>query len=287
MTRNTLSEAAIILARAKFTTLDTVTITVYRNATGTAETLTSNACVEQDGTGIFLWSFSDLNTAPIAYSDYMWIMTNGTPAQDQWGIERFGGFVETIDANVGANSVTLTIEETDTTAIVGAEVQLLNTAQTIVLDTKITDSNGQVVFSADDGSYKVRLSKSQTTFTVPETLTVLGTTTQTYNGTPITIASGAGAGECEVSIFASSQRPTIALASLEGQAQIKSLPSLISGVYYPGLKINGTYDAANKRIYWILPQSSTVQFVVNTLGITGVSGLKAIPATATADYSDL
>lgn len=288
-TRNILSESPIIIATSEvgqFANGDTVVISVYRNGSGTPEALDLASCTQIGTTGIFWWGFLNLTNAPTVFSDYKWIMTD-SGSKFASGNERFGGFVDTINANVGANSVTLTIEETDTTAIANAEVQLLNTAQTIILDTKTTDVNGQVVFSADDGSYKVRLSKAQTTFTVPETLTVSGTTTQTYNGTPLTIASGAGAGECELSIFASSQRPTIALASLAGTAQIVSLPSEISGVFYPGKKINGTYDAANKRIFWILPQSSSVQFVVNDLGIGGAGGQKAIPATATADYKDL
>jgi len=48
--------------------------------------------------------------------------------------------------------------------------------------TPITDINGQVRVSAKDGTYKVRLVKAGFTFTVPETLTVLGNTTVTYTG---------------------------------------------------------------------------------------------------------
>lgn len=285
-TRNILSEASQVLARAKFTTGGTITITIYLNAGGSAESLTSNAAVEQDSSGIYLWLFSNLTTAPIAYSDYLWIMTNGTPAEDQWGVERFGGWPDTVDSNVGANSVTITIEETDTTAIAGVEVQLLNVAESVVLDRKTTDASGQVVFSADNGSYKVILTKPQVTFSVSEDLTVLGTTTQTYNGTLLVIASVAGAGECEITMNVSSQRPTIPLTTLSGTAQIKVLPTLLSSVYYSGQKIEGSFDSTNKRLFFVLPQGAIVEFSIpETLGTTKVS--KLIPATSTANFQDL
>jgi hypothetical protein len=87
-----------------------------------------------------------------------------------------------------------------------------------------------------------------------------------------------------VSIFTASQRPTVPLSSLEGTAQIVSLPAEISGVYYPGQKVNGIYEPTNDRIYWILPQGATVSFQVIDLGI---SAEKAIPAASSANYKDL
>lgn len=288
-TRNTLAESAQILARGKFTTGGSVTITVYRNAGGTAEALDSAACTEQDSSGHYLWPFSNLTNAPSTYSDYLWIMTNGTPAEDRDGTERFAGWPENVSSLQGANTVTITIKDNQAIPVVveGVAVQIYNSDNTLFLDSKITDENGLAVFLLDNGSYKVRLSKVQNGFTIPEDLVVSGTTVDEYIATPNTIISGAGAGECEVSIFTSSQRPTIALADLIGTAKIESLPAEISGVYYPGKKVNGTYDSGNKRMFWILPQLATVQFVVDNLGIGGADGLKAIPATSSADYKNL
>lgn len=288
-TRNTLAEAAIILARAKFTTLDTVTITVYRNAGGAAETLTSAVCTEQDSSGFFLWPFSNLTTAPTTFSNYQWNMSNGTPAEDQWGEASFGGWPENISSLQGANTVTITVKDNQAIPVVveGVAVQIYNSDNTLFLDSKVSDSDGKAVFLLDNASYKVRLSKVQTGFTIPEDLVVSGTTVDEYIAVPNTIISGAGAGECEVSIFVSSQRPTIALSSLIGTAKIESLPAEISGVFYVGKKVNGTYDPNNNRIFWVLPQAATVQFVVNDLGIGGADGQKAIPATSTADYKNL
>lgn len=282
--RYILSEASQALARGKFGTGDSVTITIYRNAGASAESLTSNVCLEQDSTGYFLFPMSNLTTAPTSFSNYFFIMTNGTPVEDQTGELTFGGYPDTIDANVGANVVTITIEETDTTAIVGAQVQLFNAAQTVVLDTKTTNSSGIVVFSADNGSYKIVIHKPQTSFTVPEDLTVSGTTAQTYNGTPIVITPAVGAGECIVSIFSSAQDPSTFLTSLAGTATIKQLPTLISGEYFPNSKIAGTYDSITGRLSWTLPRGSVIFFKVDVLGI---GQEKTIPDSASANYEDL
>jgi hypothetical protein len=99
-TRFTLSELSSAVARGKFTTLDTVTITLYRNTTGTAETLDTANCTEIGTTGHFYWEFSNITTAPTDYSDYLWIMSNGTPAQDQHGNYIFGGWPEYIEATL-------------------------------------------------------------------------------------------------------------------------------------------------------------------------------------------
>lgn len=86
----------------------------------------------------------------------------------------------------GANQVTITVQEADLTPIPDVAVRILNSAQTALLKTGTTDSLGQVVVSLNDGSYKIRLAKGMVNFTVPETLTVSGTTTKSCTGTIIT-----------------------------------------------------------------------------------------------------
>lgn len=288
MSRNITSESLIIIATSEieqFANGDTVVINVYKNGSGTPEPLDSSSCTQIGATGIFWWGFMNLTNVPTAFSDYKWVMTD-SGSKFASGNERFGGFVDNISSIAGANSVTITVEESDTTPIASTEVQILNTAQDTVLDRKLTDVNGDAVFALDDGSYKVRLSKPQVTFTVPEDLTVSGTTVDTYNGTPLTITSVAGADECEISMFVSSQRPTIPLTTLSGTAQIKVLPTLLSSVYYSGQKIEGSFDSTNKRLFFVLPQGAIVEFSIpDILGTTKVS--KLIPLTATANFQDL
>lgn len=85
-------------------------------------------------------------------------------------------------ATPGANQVTITVTESDTTPIPDVSVLIYNAGQTALLKTGTTDSNGQVVVALDDGSYRVRLDKLLVNFTVPEVLTVSGDTTDTYIG---------------------------------------------------------------------------------------------------------
>jgi hypothetical protein len=286
-TRNTLEEAALILARAKFTTLDTVTITVYRNAAGSAEALDSAACIEQSSSGYFLWPFSSLTNAPTSFSNYLWIMTNGTPAEDVHGETFFGGWPNFVSNLQGANMTTITIKDNQATPVVmeGVSVQVYNSDNTLFKDSKVTDSNGEALFLLDNGAYKIRLQKNQTGFTIPEDLTVSGVTAQEYTGISNVIVSGAGVDQCEVWMDASSLSGG-APSNLTGVATTASLPTLLNGIYYIGEKVNGTYDAANKRIFWILPQGSVIEFSIkDTLGTTKVS--KSIPATSTANFQDL
>ena len=288
MNRHILSEASSIKVFSPvgvFANGDTMSITVYKDGSSTPESLTAGTLTELGSTGIFFWPFSDLVNAPTALSQYYWTMQDTTTKKSS-GSEIFGGYPNDISSVSGANQVTITVEETDTTPIASVEVQILNAAQDTVLDRKLTDVNGDAVFALDDGSYKARLTKPQVTFTVPEDLTVSGTTVDTYNGTLLTITSVAGVNECEVSIYVSSQRPTIPLLNLSGTAQIKVLPTLLSSVYYSGEKIDGSFDSTNKRMFFVLPQGAIVEFLIkDILGTTKVS--KLIPATATANFQDL
>jgi hypothetical protein len=278
--RFNITEPGILVER--FTTSDTVTITLLDLSDGSTETLDSNSCAEIGSTGLFSFELAQITTYPTSFTEYAYVMNNGAVNKDGKVI-----LYDEADKANGANQTTITVEDSGSSPIADVSVQVLNSAQTLLLDIKDTDSNGQVVFALDDGSYKIRLAKSQYSFTVPEDLTVSGTTVDTYDGTALVITPGSGAGECEVSIFTSSQRPTVSLASLSGTAQIINLPVELTGIYYPGQKIAGTYEPSNNRIFWILPRGSTCQFKVDDLGINSTAAQKAIPDAASADYKDL
>lgn len=276
--RFTLTELPVLAEQ--FTTGDTVTISMADLSDGATVTLTSASCTEIGSSGIFRWPVSNITTYPTSFTEYSYIMTNSSTTK----VGKLVLFDIDDQAN-GANQTTITVNDSVPAPISGVQVQVFNSAQTVLLDVKSTDASGQVVFALNDGSYKVVMSKNQYSFTVPEDLTVSGVTTDDYTGSPIVITPGAGALENEVSIFVSSQRPTVNLSSLEGTAQIVSLPAELSGVYYPGQKIPGTYVSATPaRIYWILPQGATVAFQVKDLGI---SAEKAVPASSSSDYKDL
>jgi hypothetical protein len=83
----------------------------------------------------------------------------------------------------GANQVTITVEEADHTPIPDVSVLILNSGQSITLQSATTDASGQVVVALNDGTYKVRLSKAMVNFTTPETLVVSGATSEEFTGT--------------------------------------------------------------------------------------------------------
>ena len=280
------STRKVYSAFGTFANGDSITTNVYKDGSSTPEAQTAGTVAQIGTTGIFVYSLSDLVNQPTTLTEYYWTMEDATTKKDS-GLVRVGGWIETASSGPGANLVTITVNDGVPVPILGVEVQIWNAAETVMLDTKETDSSGQVVFALDDGAYKVRLAKPQYSFTVPEDLTVSGTTTDTYAGAAIVITPGSGAGECEVSIFAASQRPTVNLANLDGSAEIISLPAELSGIFYPELKVPGIYDSINGRIYWVLPRGATVQFKVDDLGISSSDAQKAIPDSASADYKDL
>ena len=91
-TRYTLTELAALPVEARFTTGDTVTISVYDSVTGLAVDLDSSACTEIETTGFFSWSFSNLTAQPTTFGRYVWIMSNGVIQQSDYVV--FGGYVE-------------------------------------------------------------------------------------------------------------------------------------------------------------------------------------------------
>jgi len=92
---------------------------------------------------------------------------------------------ETNTDGYGANTVTITVTKADATPIPTCTVNIRNSGDTLTVTSGETDANGQVVFYIDDGSYLAYLEKNAYSFTTPETLTVSGTTTDTYIGAAV------------------------------------------------------------------------------------------------------
>lgn len=91
-------------------------------------------------------------------------------------------------AGAGARTVTITVDD-GTDPIENAKVRVSSGAESYVV---LTDVNGQIVFSLDDATWDVNITKPLYTFT-PTTLVVDGTETVTYSMTAVSIpASDAG-----------------------------------------------------------------------------------------------
>lgn len=111
-----LTEATHVLG--KFDSGDTVTIALYDIATGTTVILIDDSCLEIGVTGVFNWNTSNLQTAPSVFTEYLWIMTNGTVSQ--YGKLALGGYPDNIDATVSSRLASADYSEVDNGAIADA-----------------------------------------------------------------------------------------------------------------------------------------------------------------------
>jgi hypothetical protein len=285
--RYTADEASNAYAVGNFGTGDTVTVTVYKVFGGTLESLTTGACLEIGTTGVFRWAWSNLTTAPTAFSEYLYIMTNGVITQREAVL--FGGYPDTIinliGGAAGASVVTITVEETDTTPIPDVGMAVWNLMQTVLLRTAVTDASGQVILNLDDASYTVVLTKNQVNFDPTETLVVSGATSDTYNGEVLTIPVPATANVCRVSGFAFVQDSTGAVPSFDGKATIKNLPFNIDNIFYEGQEVLATFNATTGMFYWDLPYNAVVKLNSRVVGLA--NGIISVPPQAAASLNDL
>ena len=86
----------------------------------------------------------------------------------------------------GNNAVTIHVQDGLAAPIPDVFVRIADATGTITIATGVTDSGGDYIVALDDGTYQVLLRKAFVNFTVPETLVVLGATTDTYTGDVIT-----------------------------------------------------------------------------------------------------
>jgi hypothetical protein len=96
--RNRLDELSEINAVGEFSTGNTVTITVYDLSDSSLVTLDTASCTEIGSTGIFKWPFSNITTAPIILTEYLYIMTDSFNTQSE--VEVFGGWTEDVGREV-------------------------------------------------------------------------------------------------------------------------------------------------------------------------------------------
>jgi hypothetical protein len=99
----------------------------------------------------------------------------------------------------GASQVTVNIQDLSSTPVQGAQVDIFDSTNVNFLTRHWTDVNGQVVIAIDDGTYSVRIWASGYAFTVPETLTVSGDGSVTYQGQSfLSPSEPSGADKCVI-----------------------------------------------------------------------------------------
>jgi len=87
----------------------------------------------------------------------------------------------------GAFQIEINLEDTLSTPLQGAQVDIYDNTNTHFLGRVYTDVNGHVNVALDTGAYALRIFKSGYAFTVPEVLTVTADVSVTYVGTTLII----------------------------------------------------------------------------------------------------
>lgn len=145
-------------------------------------------------------------------------------------IQLEGQHLETWKTGDGAQTVTLTVNDDAATGINGARVGVGTVSGGPYTSTQATtDTNGDAVLLLDDGTYYVKVTASGYTL-AEQTLTVSGTTTDTYAMTPLTApAAGADPDATRVFTYVEDETGTV-LGSGEGKMDLVSTkPGIVSG----------------------------------------------------------
>jgi len=120
--RYTLAENGWIIA--KFNTGDAVTISLYDLSTGNVVALSSNTANEIGATGIFRWNTSDIQVTPVVFTEYLWIMNNGT--FNQYGKIVLGGYVDNVDQALSTTESNIRGADGDDLKDISDEIASLN-----------------------------------------------------------------------------------------------------------------------------------------------------------------
>lgn len=191
----------------------------------------------------------------------------------------------------GANVVDITVEDDVTSnPIPAVQIQVRNNAESVLLGTQETDSNGLAGFLLDDGTYKVRLRKlGSYTFSNPQTLVVSGVTAQTYEGTAFSPSAAPSPETCVV--YGNTHDTGDLPISVDVVVDLVEPRKFTSG----GVQIikgAKTVSSALADGYWEVVLTRSGEFTATTVKysfkINGiVMGEYVIPAQANVDFADL
>jgi hypothetical protein len=210
----------------------------------------------------------------------VWAYGNRTLTAITAGVVQTGVTVGN-NAVVGARQVTVHVETAAHVAIADCSVSVFDSANTNLIDRKMSSAGGNAVFALDDGSYRVRLSKAGSSFTVPETLTVSGDGTVTYTGSAYAVPTPVLPSGCVISgTVRDASGEAIAGAAVDAYALT---PQHVGSVHY-GKALASTVTDNNGNYSIELEQGLTVQFVIDDGEIENVT--KTVPAAAGVAFAD-
>ena len=165
----------------------------------------------------------------------------------------------------GARTITVQMYETGgTTPIADDTIGIWNSDQSLLLGVLKTDSNGQITFGRDDGTYKLVSQKAQVVFTTPETIIVTKDETFIRYGTAQTYPSPANPDSCNVYC----DLKDFGLDAKEGvtfTARLTTTPQAVDGIILNAEAWSRDTNAAGRAVL-TLPQGVKFTISSNALG---------------------
>lgn len=219
------------------------------------------------------------NSSALHEADLDRAIPSATEIEDQLEIAHGTGSWEY--APTGDSAVTLTIDD-GTTPIEGVRVGVYDGTNTSLLRQLTTDASGQVSFNIADGSYKVRLARAQyAAANSPESLTVSGTTAQTYSMTDLVSIDPPGSPTlCTVyDTLLDAGGNAIASATVEARAVT---PQAVSGGDTMGDVVASATTDANGQFTIDLVQGAEVEIVIARANVHQTA---TVPASDTVELS--
>jgi len=191
--------------------------------------------------------------------------------------------VDLLVAMPGAYQVTLQYYETATVIpIADIYVDVYDSTNTSRMNGRPyrTDSNGQISFNRDSGTYKIRAMKAGVTIALGTVVVAGADITQILYGDPIAAEAPPAAGAIRVYEFCFKQDGVTPMetADVKATAKIINLPYDNNGRWHSGQNISGTYNVLNGKVYWDLAPGAFVEF--NIRNVLNAEHQRHVPMTA-------
>lgn len=162
----------------------------------------------------------------------------------------------------GSYARVITVQNGAGVAVIAANVEVWDSANTVFYQRLQTSSSGQVTFNMDAGTYTIRIFKEGYSFT-DATLVITAAGSTTYNMTPFTTPTASNVNMCRVYGY---------FMTPEGGYYTTLTPSAVveetydsSNNFYKG-DVTGGYVAASGLVYWDIVRGATARVRIPEIG---------------------
>jgi len=196
--------------------------------------------------------------------------------------------IHAIDIGLGDGVIPTTFTVTDSVSsspIPAVRVEAWNESGTLRMAVGITNTEGAVVLNLDEGVYAPRLWIAGWSFTLPATIAVdADNNAFSFEGLEISAGVPSDTNLCRVSLLCFDPQGQNPLPVVSAVAYIINLPFEAGGKFHSGDNIVPLYNSSTGVLYWDLPQTADVRFVVKE---EGIDVERTIPAANEAYLKDL